>query len=169
MIRQKSFAPIGVLFSVLAWSAPAPATETWNCTTTRTNTNPHVRVYPQTAQIEINGDDLAQTELNPAISVPTTHLHVLVNNEIGIVAVSAQAITNKHWATVSGLPSKTASALEAEINSAIPNPLINSYTLALNRHDGSMRMGSVGTTAVSEFATGKCELSSTPVESPSQK
>jgi ABC-type lipoprotein release transport system permease subunit len=169
MIRQKSIAPIGVLFSVLAWSTSAPATETWNCTTTRTNANPHVKVYPQTAQIEINGDDLAQTELNPAISVPTTHLHVLVNNEIGIVAVSAQAITNKQWATVSGLPSKMASALQAEINSAIPNPLVNSYTLALNKQDGSMRIGSVGTTAVSEFGTGKCQLSPAPTDLQTQK
>ena len=169
MICQKSCAPIGLLFFSLAWSASARAAETWNCTMTRTNTNPRVTVYPQSLQIEINGDDLVETERGPTSSGPTVHLHVLVNNEIGIVGVSAQAITNKQWVTVSGLPSKMASALQAEVNAAIPNPLINSYTLALNKKDGSMRIGSVGTAAVSEFASGKCQDSSAPVDPQTQK
>ena len=47
--------------------------------------------------------------------------------------------------------------METHFKSLIPNPLIDSYTVALNKQDGSLRIGSVGTTRVLDISTGTCQ------------
>lgn len=152
-----------IVITMLIASAPAVAAETWDCTVTDTGAaSPHVTVYPHNVQIQIDGDDLGWTGRGPLGSEPTRHYHIAVNDDVGVVAVFAQATTSVPSVKVTGVPPRLAAALQTQMTSAIPAPLINSYTIALNKQDGSLRTGLVGTTDVREDQTGKCQLETAP-------
>ncbi len=141
--------------TVLMFSSPAIAAETWDCTIHRNLPPGGTEVTPERGQIKIEGDEL---------SWRGRPLHVAVNNDVGVVAIFAQATTSPPAVTVHGLQPEQNAAMEAHFRSLTPNPLIDSFTIAINKQDGSLRIGSVGTTQVLDISTGNCQKAeSTPV------
>jgi hypothetical protein len=152
---------------VLTAVTPAVADEIWDCTIidTVSQVSPSSRItpYPRNAQIQIGDGTLSWTEHGPKGSDPTRKYSAIVNNDVGAVAIFAQATTSPAGIKIVGLPPDKARELETKINSSIPNPLVNSYSVVLNKRDGSLRVGIVGTTEVREVLTGKCQVGSTPL------
>jgi hypothetical protein len=134
----------GTLF---LFGSPAIAAETWDCTIHANLRSGGTEVAPEHGQIGIEGDELHWRG---------QHYRIAVNNDVGVVAVFAQATTSPPSITVHGLQPAQNAAMEAHFRSLIPNPLIDSVTIAINKQDGSLRIGSVGTTQVRDESAGTC-------------
>jgi hypothetical protein len=130
---------------------PAAAAEIWNCTTHDELVHGATEITPGHVQIKIDGNRLVWAAL------PEDHFRLLVNNDVGAVAVFAQATTTPAGVKVVGMPPEQASALQARLNGLAPNPLVNSFTVVLDKTHGVLRTGSVGTTEVSDVSHGECK------------
>lgn len=148
-------------FAIFMFGSPASAAEIWNCTVHSMLAPGATELSAGHAQIKIDGDDLAWID-GAAASGLTRHYHIAVNNDVGAVAIFAQATTSPPSVTVAGLPHNLAVDMQTRLAAAVPNPLVNSYTIALNKKDGSLRTGSVGTTGVHDISTSECQLAPIP-------
>jgi len=130
---------LGGLASLLALASSASAEERWDCTFT-TPYLPHGALVH--VAIRIDGDGLDWV-LDP-VDIPELKIHggptvfhhrVLVNNEVGIVAVSARA----------------------EIDKDV-GPVVASETVVIDRRTGALRTGIVEPNGVHEATAGTCHL-----------
>src|ERR1700733_5814504 len=111
-------------------SASASAHEVWDCTFPPVAGPPgphgHVSIQIDGANLDLLNDpyDVPQPKPLPAIHIDpgANHYDIIENNDVGIVAVAAQA----------------------RLNIAV-GPVVNSSTIAISRADGAIRGGVVGT------------------------
>ena len=167
-----------VFLGALVVSPPATAAEVWDCTIHDELVPGATEVSPGHVQIKIDGDDLAWIEFpitNPRtgkqIPEPTSHYHLAVNNDVGAVAIFAQARTSHPSVTTTGLPRDLTAAINSRLSAAVPRLLVNSFTVVLNKQDGSLRTGAVDTREVSDMSHGECQQQSTlvPTNPPNPK
>jgi hypothetical protein len=120
--------------------------------------------------MQLDGNDLAWvtpnfTVLGREYPGSTQHRPIILNNDVGIVAVSAIATTAVPQILLNGRYNEQFSKMAT---SMIPNPRVQAYATVLDKHNGTLRVGSVGTTKVQEIDTGECtrEAQPNPAASP---
>ena len=161
-----------VLCCGIFWmSAPAAAMERWNCTIHASASFGGTETSPGHVQMQIDGNDLSWvtpnfTVLGKEYPGSTQHRPVILNNDVGIVAVSAIATTAVPRILLNGRDNEQFSKMAT---SMIPNPRVQAYATVLDKHNGTLRVGSVGTTKVQEIDLGECtqEASPNPATPPS--
>jgi hypothetical protein len=111
----------------------------WDCTFKAFDGPPGASGH---ATIQVDGDNLDWTldafdmpDLKRNTAPVAFHYRVLENNRIGLVAVSAQAQMDKDV-----------------------GPLISSETIVLNKADGKLSAGGVGTNGAHDSLSGTCRL-----------
>jgi hypothetical protein len=115
-------------------------------------------------QIEIEGSDLLWvtpnfTVMGKEYPGTTQHRPIIVNNEVGLVSVFGIATTAVPKVTVNGRPS---AAMSAIVKSTMPNPRVEAYATVLDKQNGTLRVGVVGTTEVREIDIGECTQGASP-------
>lgn len=152
-------------------SAPAAATELWECSVDASPSFGAIASTPGQLQIQIEGNDLLWITPNFTVrgrEYPgnTQHRPIIVNNEIGAVAVSGVATTAAPKVLLNG---RSNAAFSAFVDSTIPNPRVEAYATVLDKQNGTLRVGSVGTTKVQEISIGKCTKGAVPPPTTSPK
>lgn len=148
------FFSIWVLFVLL--TAPASASETWLCTT-HAQPLPGGTLASETPghdQITLTDNDLIWT-YGVSDTSPKRHYQLLVNNDVGAVAVFAQATNSPPPMKITGLPQQQADALIAQMN--LPKFLVDGFIIALDKKGGVLRTGSVGSNGIFPNTFGECQ------------
>lgn len=143
------------------------AAELWDCTVDASPSFGAIASTPGHLQIQIEGNDLLW--ITPSFTVmgreypgTTQHRPIILDNEIGTVAVSGIATITAPKVLLNG---RSNPAFNALVNSTIPNPHVEAYATVLDKQNGTLRVGSVGTTKVQEIDIGKCTRGTSPVPS----
>ncbi|MGD0191660.1 MAG: hypothetical protein ABSD74_13045 [Rhizomicrobium sp.] len=120
------------VFVIFGINASAFGSEAWNCNFVRAAGR--AKGSQGAAKIEIANDVLKwEPQISPTNWVPIPY-KIAEDNEVGIVAVSSQAQTDKEL-----------------------GPLIGATVLAVNKLDGSLNMGSVMLTGEYAVLSGRCQ------------
>jgi hypothetical protein len=152
------------LFAVFAISAcfgSAASAETWDCTIHASPSMGLTETRAGHVQIQVVDADIlwitpSFTVLGKEYPSTTQRRHIVLNNDVGLVAVFGLATTTLPKITIDG---RSDPAFSAMATSVLPNPRVEAYATVLDKHNGALRVGSVGTTAVSDIDTGECVLS----------
>ena len=152
--------------AAFAEGTPAPAPlEVWTCTVHDYHPG-GTEVSPGHVRITLSDKELISIGTDSPTDDGGLHYQLIINNTVGAVAVNAHATTQLPSLTITGLPPREAAAMHRMLTSNLPDHLVGSYTVALDKLNGSLRTGSVtvGLDQVSSIETGECVRVQPPPE-----